>query len=67
MSPPVGRIPMAASRPCEECGKVKRCVLYRRFFDPQRTMLAHVSPLWIYVCRRCARALGYAPKGAAHA
>jgi len=38
---------MAASRPCEECGCVRRC---RLFVD---------HGVVVYLCARCARALGF--------
>lgn len=39
---------MAVSRTCDECLKIKRCRLYRRD-----------DGLLCYLCRRCARVLGY--------
>jgi hypothetical protein len=39
---------MAASRPCEQCGKVRRCALH---LDQNRRI--------VYLCGPCARELGY--------
>ena len=41
---------MPVSRPCQHCGKVKRCALWRDT-DHEGTI--------IYLCRPCARVLGY--------
>lgn len=54
---------MAASRPCEECHKVKRCQAYRR---EAREVQAYKLSSIIHLCARCARALGYRKDGAAH-
>ena len=43
---------MPPSRPCEQCHVVKRCRLYRDDSAP--------TPLFVYLCSRCARELGYA-------
>jgi hypothetical protein len=42
---------MAVSRPCEQCGKVRRCVLHTRLTDSTEERA--------YLCNPCARALGY--------
>jgi hypothetical protein len=42
---------MSVSRPCEQCGHVKRCGLYTRLTDSTEERS--------YLCRPCARALGY--------
>lgn len=42
---------MPASMPCHQCGKVKRCSLYSRLTDSTEERA--------YLCRPCARALGY--------
>ena len=55
---------MAASRPCEECNRVKRCHAYPR---AEREVQDYKLSSTIHLCRRCARALGYDKKGAAHA
>ena len=41
---------MPVSRPCQHCSKVKRCTLHR---DGDH------EGVIIYLCRPCARALGY--------
>lgn len=43
---------MAASRKCEECGKVARCEMH----------VVGEMKVITYVCRPCARALGYSNK-----
>lgn len=40
---------MSVSRPCQECSSVKRCTLYT---DRDGRV--------VYLCRRCARELGFA-------
>jgi hypothetical protein len=42
------RAVMAASRPCEQCGKVRRCGLH---LDQNRRI--------VYLCGLCAKELGY--------
>ena len=47
---------MSASRPCEECGQVHKCQAYAR---EHREVELYALSLTIYLCRSCARALGY--------
>jgi hypothetical protein len=47
---------MAASRPCEECRRVKRCHAYQR--EAREVQEYKLSPT-LHLCRPCARALGY--------
>ncbi len=45
-----------ASRKCEQCRKVKRCLM---------VLDKHVTPaLIVYICRPCARELGYTERAA---
>lgn len=47
---------MAVSRPCDHCGKVKRCHMYtgERITESEAQLITMV-----YLCRPCARELGY--------
>ena len=53
---------MPVSRKCEQCWTVKRCSAYPVDREDSQAAL-------VYLCRPCARDLGYAPSGAtlAHA
>jgi len=46
---------MSVSRKCEDCFAVKRC---RGYADPDRPTGCALT----YLCRPCARALGYVPR-----
>lgn len=46
---------MAVSRLCDECSKVKRCRMYAVDPTEQETSIAGHP----YLCRSCARELGY--------
>ena len=48
---------MPISKECEYCGKVKRC----RMFQVDNAAGACTVTVTIYLCRPCARELGYAP------
>lgn len=45
---------MPASRKCEECLKIKRCIMH----------VVGEAKIITYVCRPCARKLGYSRKEA---
>lgn len=45
---------VAVSRPCDHCGKAKRCEIYYES-GPKQAGLSMVN----YLCRPCARELGY--------
>jgi hypothetical protein len=58
---------MTASRPCDECLKVKRCDLYVRATYRMPVSKRGVKPYHFheelaYLCRPCARSLGYSPR-----
>ena len=46
------------SRPCDDCFKIRQCALYRR--EEEGAAALRLA----YLCRPCARRLGYLPKEA---
>jgi hypothetical protein len=60
---------MSVSRPCDECLKVKRCALYVRASyrvdsepSPPGRYVHDFHEERAYLCRPCARSLGYSPR-----
>ena len=54
---------MAASMKCNECRKVKRCHLYKVRTapegEPEKPIKGWLAGDYEYLCRPCARVLGY--------
>lgn len=65
---------MSASRPCEECSKVRRCNLYARATyqltdvlgglpeSKGQEFITNFHEERAHLCRPCARTLGYTPR-----